>query len=163
MGYGIGRDEVMQWDAGVCHQYFMLNDKMRKLAADGYSHQKGMRRGYYVTHMMNFLCTCNSVQADIREAPDSELARLLRVINPGIKLDLKPCKFYDPNTGTCMNSVECRRVHLGITTQTQKGARRQTRYGDHQEEEEYGAYDAEEDDDEGSSWSNAARAWGWRS
>ena len=141
----------------------MLQDKMRKLAADGYSHPKGMRRGYYVTHIMNVLCTCNSMQADIREVPDSELAKLLRVINAGIKLDLKPCKFYNRHMGTCMNSVECRRVHLGVTIQTRKAARNQTGYGDHQEEEEYGAYDAEEDDDEGSSWSTAARAWGRRS
>ena len=46
LGQGIGRDEVMQWGAGICHQHFMLNDKLRKLAADGYSHPRGNRRGY---------------------------------------------------------------------------------------------------------------------
>ena len=147
----------------VCVTSISCCKTMRKLAADRYSHPSGMRRGYSVTQVMNFLCTCNSIQADIREVPDSELARLLRVIHAGIKLDLKPCKFYNRHTGTCRNSVECRRVHLGVTFQTRKGARDQMGYGGHQEEEEYGTYDAEEDDDEGSSWSTAARAWGRRS
>ena len=100
LGYGIGRDEVEQWDAGVCHQYFMLQDRMRKLAADGYSPPNGLRQGYYERHIMNFLCSCNSVQGDLRDIPDSELARLLRVIQAGIKLDLKPCKYYKADTGT---------------------------------------------------------------
>ena len=52
---------------------------------------------------------------------------------------------------------------MGVTIQTRKGKWGHAGYGSHQEEEEYGAYDAEEDDAEGSSWSNAARAWGRRS
>ena len=109
---------------------------------------------------MNFLCTCNSVQGNIRDIPDSELARLLRVIHAGIKLDLKPCKYYKKETGTCRNSVECRRVHMGITIQTRRGTWGQTGYGSHQEEEEYGTYDAEEEDEEDSSWSHAVRTGG---